>query len=160
MIIKDEYYVRLTWVKRWKENNWWRTKSEKAINPDLWKQLLILCDKHQVKFIWVRGHAGDKENERCDELSYQAAKRDNLPEDAGYDPNVKYGKIKITKEGDLCRKCNTPVVKIEPKHRKLKKKRTYYYEYFFYCQNCDTKYYIEDAKQVIEKKSSDQSSLF
>jgi ribonuclease HI len=152
--------MNLGWAKSWKEKNWWRTKSEKAINPDLWGQLLILCEKHQVKFIWVRGHTGIKENERCDQLSYQAAKRDNLPEDAGYDPNFKFGKTKITKEGDLCKKCNTPVVKIEPNHRKLKKKRTYYFQYFFHCPKCDTKYYTEDAKKIIKKKLSDHPSLF
>jgi len=112
-----------------------------------------------VEFIWVKGHIGIKENERCDALSYQAAEQDKLPEDDGYDPNA-YGKVKITQEGDLCRKCSTPVVKIKPKRRKYKKKRQYYYEYFFHCPKCDTNYYVEDAKRKVERIPSDQLSLF
>lgn len=76
--------INLGWAKKWKENNWWRTKSAKAINIDLWEQLLLQCEKHKVKFIWVKGHAGNKENERCDELANKAVKQDNLPDDEGY----------------------------------------------------------------------------
>ena len=46
-----------------------RTKSEKAINYDLWEKLLEEVSKHKVKFNWVRGHNGHEENERCDELA-------------------------------------------------------------------------------------------
>jgi ribonuclease HI len=149
--------INLGWAKRWKENNWLRTKSEKAINPDLWEQLLSECEKQDVEFIWVQGHAGNKENERCDELSYRAAEQDNLAEDNGYDPEA-YGKIKITKEGDLCRKCSTPVIKRKPKRRKIKQKQTYYFEYYLYCPQCGTIYNVEEAKRKVERGSSKQLS--
>ena len=73
------------WAKRWRGNGWMRNRREQAINPDLWGRLLDLCEKHEVEFRWVRGHAGDPENERCDELAVQAAHQENLPQDDGYD---------------------------------------------------------------------------
>ncbi len=75
------------WARRWRANDWKRNKTDKAINPDLWAQLLDLCDQHQVTFHWVRGHAGDPENERCDRLAVEAAQRDDLPPDPGYVPS-------------------------------------------------------------------------
>ena len=72
------------WARRWRQNRWMRNKTEKAVNPDLWELLLSLCERHQVTFVWVRGHAGDPENERCDELSKQAAIAKDLPVDKGY----------------------------------------------------------------------------
>jgi len=77
------------WAKRWQRKGWMRNKQEKALNPDLWEQLLDLCDQHEVKFVWVPGHAGNPENERCDELSMQAARGENLPRDVGYDASRK-----------------------------------------------------------------------
>ena len=50
----------------------------------LWEILLGLCERHEVRFEWIRGHAGHAENERCDQLAVQAAKQPGLPEDAGY----------------------------------------------------------------------------
>jgi ribonuclease HI len=76
------------WVNRWRANGWMRGKGQPAINPDLWKQLLALCEQHEVTFSWVRGHAGNTENERCDQLSVQAAKSRNLAIDAGYERAV------------------------------------------------------------------------
>jgi ribonuclease HI len=73
------------WVERWKNMNWMRNKREKALNADLWKRILDLCEKHQVEFKWVRGHAGNKENERCDWLSYEALRKPGLPADKGYE---------------------------------------------------------------------------
>ena len=46
-----------------------------ALNPELWSELLDLCDKHKVEVVWVKGHAGHPENERCDRLAVEAAKR-------------------------------------------------------------------------------------
>ena len=79
------YGIDKGWAKRWRANNWMRTKEEPAINPDLWGQLLDLCNKHEVKFIWVKGHAGNPENERCDRLATQAASRRNLSTDRVYE---------------------------------------------------------------------------
>lgn len=61
--------VNLGWAKKWQKNNWMRTPKDKAKNPDLWQALLELLEIHNVKFIWVKGHAGHKYNERCDELA-------------------------------------------------------------------------------------------
>jgi len=76
------------WARRWRANGWKRNKKEKAQNSDLWEQLLNLCKEHVVEFVWVRGHAGDAENERCDRLSIQAAKGENLPVDCGFETHL------------------------------------------------------------------------
>jgi len=72
------------WAEKWQANNWMRTRKEPAQNPDLWEQLLILCKKHDVKFVWVRGHDGNRENEVCDQLATTAASQENLLEDMVY----------------------------------------------------------------------------
>lgn len=73
------------WILKWKANNWRRNKKEKALNIDLWKRLLPLCEQHEVRFEWVKGHAGHRHNERCDELAMKALKRPNLSVDEGYE---------------------------------------------------------------------------
>lgn len=77
--------IQQGWAARWQANGWMRNKKEKAVNPDLWTQLLELCRQHKVEFIWVRGHAGNIENERCDQLAVQAAQGANLPTDDIYE---------------------------------------------------------------------------
>ncbi|CDM93333.1 MAG: ribonuclease HI [Limnospira sp. PMC 1291.21] len=77
--------MTLGWAKRWQKNGWRRNQKEWAKNPDLWAQLLGLCEEHQVRFVWVKGHAGDRENEICDRLAVEATHRDSLPPDAGYE---------------------------------------------------------------------------
>lgn len=72
------------WARKWRANNWMRTKSGAAENSDLWAQLLDLCDSHRVQFIWVPGHTGQTENERCDELATAAADGPDLKEDRAY----------------------------------------------------------------------------
>lgn len=69
------------WAKKWQANGWMRNKKDPALNPDLWAKMLELCRFHKVKFNWVRGHAGNAENERCDQLAVEAAKQPNLPPD-------------------------------------------------------------------------------
>lgn len=61
--------IKQGWAKRWRENGWMRTKREKAQNPDLWERLLNLLDEHKVEMVWVKGHAGHPENERCDRMA-------------------------------------------------------------------------------------------
>jgi ribonuclease HI len=73
------------WAKRWRANGWMRNAEEPALNPDLWERLLKLCDQHQVRFEWLKGHAGHTENECCDRLSTQAARGKDLPVDEGYE---------------------------------------------------------------------------
>ena len=57
------------WAKKWKTNGWMRNKQDKALNPELWDQLLTLCEQHKITFVWLKGHAGHPENERCDQLA-------------------------------------------------------------------------------------------
>ncbi|WP_040198295.1 ribonuclease HI [Candidatus Soleaferrea massiliensis] len=57
------------WAVKWKANGWMRNKKDKALNPDLWEQLLGLLGQHDVTFHWVKGHAGHPMNERCDQLA-------------------------------------------------------------------------------------------
>lgn len=57
------------WVYNWLKKGWMKTKTEPVPNADLWQQLLPLLRQHEVSFVWVRGHNGHPENERCDELA-------------------------------------------------------------------------------------------
>jgi ribonuclease HI len=75
-------------ARRWKANGWMRDRKNPALNPDLWGRLLDLCLFHRVEFVWVQGHAGNPENERCDRLSTRAARQLNLPPDEGYETAV------------------------------------------------------------------------
>lgn len=77
------------WARRWQAHGWKRNRHEKAVNPDLWERLLKLCETHEVTFLWVKGHAGNRENERCDQLAGQAAKQSRLPPDEGYGPPLR-----------------------------------------------------------------------
>lgn len=73
------------WAKRWRERNWKRNAKESARNPDLWAELLDLSDRHRVDYRWVKGHAGDPLNERCDELAVAAARGPDLAIDEAYE---------------------------------------------------------------------------
>jgi ribonuclease HI len=73
------------WAIRWQAKGWMRNSKDKAINPDLWERLLQLCKIHKVQFEWVRGHAGHKENERCDELATAAVQGSALAVDEFYE---------------------------------------------------------------------------
>ena len=64
------------WARQWRAKGFKKKK-----NPDLWNQILDLSEHHQVEFIWIQGHSGQVENERCDQLSFQAAQRRDLPAD-------------------------------------------------------------------------------
>lgn len=63
------------WAVKWKNNNWMRNKKEPALNSELWDELLSLIEKHEVDMVWVKGHAGHPENERCDRLAVAAAEK-------------------------------------------------------------------------------------
>ncbi len=76
------------WAKKWKSNGWKKSDKSPALNTDLWDQLLKLCDKHDVEFRWVKGHAGIAGNERCDELAVKAASGRNLAVDKVYENNI------------------------------------------------------------------------
>jgi ribonuclease HI len=72
------------WAKKWRSNNWIKSDKQPALNPDLWGELLDLAAELDVTFVWVRGHAGNTLNERCDELAVSSTKQKGLPEDTGY----------------------------------------------------------------------------
>lgn len=74
------------WLKKWKANGWKRNKNEIVLNVDLWQRLVPLLEKHNVTFVWVKGHADNKENERCDFLARQAISSGNLKYDTNYKP--------------------------------------------------------------------------
>ncbi len=57
------------WARSWKRNGWRKADKKPALNADLWERLLTLLDIHTVNFIWIKGHAGHPENERCDQLA-------------------------------------------------------------------------------------------
>jgi len=88
IVYSDSSYVvngiEKGWARRWKKNDWMRNKNEIAENSDLWSRLLDLCEKHTARFSWVRGHDGNPENERCDELAVEQTHREDLPPDHGY----------------------------------------------------------------------------
>ena len=76
------------WAQKWKQNRWIKSNKEKAINPDLWEKLLSLCLEHKVELVWVKGHAGDVENERCDVFAKEAAESAHLQIDSHYEKGV------------------------------------------------------------------------
>ncbi|MGD0307701.1 MAG: ribonuclease HI [Acidobacteriota bacterium] len=78
------------WAVRWRANGWRRNKKEMALNPDLWTRLLACAERHRVEFSWVRGHAGNPENERCDRLAMAAAQGNDLSIDAGYEAAARH----------------------------------------------------------------------
>lgn len=77
--------VEKGWARRWRAAGWMRNKKDPALNPDLWERLLNLLDRHEVEFRWVKGHAGNRENERCDMLTQEASHRPDLPPDTVYE---------------------------------------------------------------------------
>lgn len=84
-IISDSKYVtdafNQHWVEGWIKANWRKGKSNEVKNIDLWQRLLKAMAPHQVKYTWVKGHAGHPQNERCDSLATSAADSDDLMED-------------------------------------------------------------------------------
>ncbi|MQG58851.1 MAG: ribonuclease HI [SAR202 cluster bacterium] len=77
--------INLGWAKRWKSRGWKRGMNEKALNPDLWDELLTQLSRHDIETKWVRGHAGNEGNERADRLAVAAAHGEDLAIDTGYE---------------------------------------------------------------------------
>jgi ribonuclease HI len=139
------------WVANWKRKDWWRSNKERPENVDLWKRLDQLCAIHHVKFRWVKGHAGNRENEACDRLAMMALKLPNLAVDDGYENKPESdGRRPDLQEGEPCRKCSTPVIK---QTSRKKPKGDFYYEFYLLCPNpsCETSYTIESAKRAVER---------
>ncbi len=76
--------VNKDWLGSWQKNHWKNSKREPVKNKELFLELLRLIDIHDVEFIWVKGHDGHAQNERCDFLATSAAKADNLETDEDY----------------------------------------------------------------------------
>lgn len=63
------------WAKSWRANGWKKSDKKPALNADLWEKLLDLTENHNVEIVWVKGHAGHPENERCDRLAVAQCER-------------------------------------------------------------------------------------
>lgn len=59
------------WARSWREKNWKKSDGKPALNVELWEKLLALDEYHEIEYIWVKGHAGNPNNERCDKLAVQ-----------------------------------------------------------------------------------------
>ena len=77
--------VRKRWLDRWRRNGWRRSDRKPVLNADLWQRLIPFLEMHKVEFVWIKGHAGHAENERCDALAMAAARSMNLEADEGYE---------------------------------------------------------------------------
>ena len=73
-IYTDSVYLRdgiTKWIENWRVNGW-KTANKKAVkNVDLWQELVVVGERHQVEWFWVKGHAGHPQNERADALARQ-----------------------------------------------------------------------------------------
>jgi len=78
-LYSDSKYVidalQLGWAKKWRAAGWMRNKKEPAKNPELWERLLNLCDEHEMTYVWVKGHAENEYNNRCDNLAVAESKK-------------------------------------------------------------------------------------
>ena len=63
------------WAVSWRKNGWKKADKKPALNPDLWEILLDLCEKHQLHYHWVKGHAENEYNNRCDQLAVTESKK-------------------------------------------------------------------------------------
>ena len=76
-VYSDSQYVvnafNQHWIEGWKKRGWKRSGNKPVLNMDLWQRMLKAMEPHQVRFHWVKGHAGHPENERCDFLATSAA---------------------------------------------------------------------------------------
>ena len=88
-ILCDSQYVinSITkWMPGWKKKGWMTANRQPVKNVDLWQALDAEVARHQIEWLWVKGHSGHPENERCDELAREAASGKQLAEDSGYQP--------------------------------------------------------------------------
>ena len=86
VVYTDSKYVSDSVSKGWLFQ--WESKAfKKKKNPDLWIRFLKVYRKHDVRFVWIKGHASNTENEKCDQLAVEAAMNNSLSEDTGYNPS-------------------------------------------------------------------------
>jgi ribonuclease HI len=75
-IYTDSKYVKMgitEWIKKWSQNNWKTSSKKKVKNLELWKELSSISKKHKIKWLWIKGHAGNPINEEVDVLAKKAA---------------------------------------------------------------------------------------
>jgi len=72
------------WLKGWKRKGWIKSDKKPVLNQDLWRRLDTSASRHEMTWKWVKGHAGNSLNERCDELVHEAIDEGNLQVDQGY----------------------------------------------------------------------------
>ncbi len=63
------------WLKAWVSKGWKKSDGKAVLNPDLWKELSALLEKHRVRFVWIKGHDGHEFNERCDRIAVSEYKK-------------------------------------------------------------------------------------
>lgn len=142
----------------------WQAK--KPTNVDLWQRFLKSYLQHDVEMVWVKGHAGIEDNERCDQLAELAMRGKDLQVDDGFSQSSRKTKKRSSpqpkliptaspqrtgprpprpkKPGDKCRQCDTPLIRREAK--KHKPGAAYHFAWHLYCQNCHRMYQVEEAK--------------
>jgi len=72
------------WLQGWKKRGWKKSDKKAVLNQDLWRRLDAVASEHEAAWKWVKGHAGNPLNERCDELVHEAIDEGNLVVDQGY----------------------------------------------------------------------------
>lgn len=85
-LVSDSKYlcdaVLKGWLYSWEKNSWKKSDKKDVLNIDLWKRILFQIKRHKVEFVWVKGHDGHPENERCDRLAVEAySKADKIADD-------------------------------------------------------------------------------
>ena len=93
-IYSDSKYVVDSVEKKW-VFGWEKKHFKDKKNPDLWARFLLSYRKHTVKFVWVKGHASNKENNRCDELAVEAAMGSHLKTDHWFEEERKKENAKL-----------------------------------------------------------------
>ncbi len=91
-VYSDSSYVVKAVNEGWL-SNWLKKGLHKQKNADLWERFLVISRKHQLRFFWIKGHAGHPENERCDQLATTAAMSDSLAVDEWFEENGGVGNM-------------------------------------------------------------------
>ena len=78
-IVSDSKYVvdaiNKGWLESWQKKNWRKADGKPVLNVDLWQRLVVQLERHEVSFVWVKGHDGHGYNERCDEAAVEQSHR-------------------------------------------------------------------------------------
>ncbi len=77
-VTTDSTYVvkgMTEWIEGWKRRNWRNSQNKEVLNRDLWERLLKAAANHEIEWVWIKGHNGHKENERCDRIARDEIKK-------------------------------------------------------------------------------------